>query len=189
MTFEGLDGPMIYLGILIAAIVEGEVAYVLAATLVSQGRLNPLGVVIAGAAGAALGDQFYFYLLRGRVDRWVNRFQSIARRGQALVTQVRRHEVATVLLIRFAPGLRIALAAACAYAGVPPLRFSLLSIVSSLAWAVGLLALVAWAGPAYLPALGISGWWSALVPALLIVMLFRIVGRLERRAMTVDPPS
>jgi membrane protein DedA with SNARE-associated domain len=92
-----------------------------------------------------------------------------------------------VLVIRFAPGLRIAIAAACAYAGVAPLKFSLLNIGASLVWAVSLLALIAWVGPTYLPALGISGWWSALVPALLIVVIFRIVGRLERRAITVPP--
>ena len=56
---------MVYVVILLAASVEGEVAYVAAATLVGQGYLNPLGVALAGTAGAALGDQFYFYLLRG----------------------------------------------------------------------------------------------------------------------------
>jgi membrane protein DedA with SNARE-associated domain len=175
---------MVYVAILIAAIVEGEVAYVLAATLVSQGHLNPVGVFMAGATGAALGDQAYFYLLRGRLRRWLGRYASIERRGQTLVSLVRRHEVPVVLIIRFAPGLRIALAAACAYAGVAPLRFSVLNILASAGWAMSLLILVAWVGPTYLPALGISGWWSALVPALLIVIVFRLIARFERRAMT-----
>jgi membrane protein DedA with SNARE-associated domain len=181
VTLDGLGGPLVYLSILVAAAVEGEVAFVVAAAVVGQGHLNPFGVALAGAAGASLGDQFYFYLLRGRFRRWVDRHEWLARRGQILVHHVRRHEVPMVLMIRFAPGLRIALAAACAYAGVGRLRFSVLSIVASLAWAAGLLVLVAWVGPAYLPALGISGWWSALVPALLIVILFNVVGRLERR--------
>ncbi len=174
---------MVYVAILLAAVVEGEVAYVAAATLVGQGHLNPLGVLLAGPAGAALGDQLYFYLLRGRLLRWLDRYESIARRGLHLVRHVRRHESATVLLIRFAPGLRIALAAACAYAGVSPLRFSLLNVAASAVWAVGLLMVVAWAGPRYLAGLGLSGWWSALVPAVVIVLVFRIVGRLERRAL------
>ena len=182
MTPAGFNGPLVYLGIFIAAVVEGEVAYVLAAALVAQGYLTPVGVVMAGMAGASVGDQFYFYLLRGRLRRWVDRREWIARRGQALIGHVRRHEIPMVLIIRFAPGLRIALAAACAYAGVGRLRFSLLNLVASAAWAVGLLALVAWVGPAYLAALGISGWWSALVPALVIVVVFHVVGRFERRA-------
>jgi membrane protein DedA with SNARE-associated domain len=181
VTLDGLGGPFVYLSILAGAVVEGEVVFVLAAAIVGQGHLNPFGVLFAGAAGASLGDQFYFYLLRGRFRRWVDRHEWLARRGQTLVHHVRRHEVPVVLMIRFAPGLRIALAAACAYAGVGRLRFSALSIVASLVWAAGLLVLVAWVGPAYLPALGISGWWSALVPALLIVILFHVGGRLERR--------
>jgi membrane protein DedA with SNARE-associated domain len=186
MTPESIGGPMVYVGILIAAMVEGEVAYVLAATLVSHGYLNPVAVVLAGATGASLGDQAYFYLLRGRLRRWLDRYASIARRGHTLVSVVRRHEVPVVLMIRFAPGLRIVLAAACAYAGVAPLRFSVLNVLASAGWAVGLLFLVAWVGPTYLPALGISGWWSTLVPALLIVIAFRLVARLERRAL-MDP--
>ena len=60
---------LIYFGILIAASIEGEVAYLAAAT--SSGRApEPIGVIAAGASGAALGDQFYFYLLRGRLQRW-----------------------------------------------------------------------------------------------------------------------
>lgn len=67
--------------------------------------------------------------------------------------------------------------------GVSPLRFSLLNVAASAVWAVGLLMVVAWAGPRYLAGLGLSGWWSALVPAVVIVLVFRIVGRLERRAL------
>lgn len=189
MTFEGVGGSLVYLGILTAAMLEGEVAYLMAATLAGQGRLNPVGVVIAGAAGAALGDQFYFYLLRSRLRRWLDRYESIARRARGIASQVRRHEVPMVLLIRFAPGLRIAIAAACAYAGVAPVTFSVVNAVASLAWAVGLLALVGWVGPAYLPALGISGWWTGIVPAVLIVIVFRIVGRWERRVMFDDSPA
>jgi hypothetical protein len=50
-------------------------------------------------------------------------------------------------------------------------------------WALVLLFLVAWVGPTYLPALGISGWWTALAPALFIVLVFNLAGRLQRRAL------
>jgi len=180
---DRLAAIMPYVGLCTAAMIEGEVAYVVAATLVGRGYLDPLGVVVAGAAGAAAGDQFYFYLLRGRLRKWLDRFEAIARRGHRLAAQVQRHQVPMVLLIRFAPGLRIALAAACAYAGVRPLRFTLLNIVSAVCWAVILLIFVAWLGPTYLPALGISGWWSALIPAGIILIAFRLVGRVEREAL------
>src|SRR5262245_26131623 len=156
---EWIGGASIYLGILVAAAVEGEIAFVAASTMVWRGLLNPAGVVLAGATGAALGDQFYFYLLRGRLHRWLKSFPRVTRAASALAAVVRRHATLMVLAIRFSPGLRIALAAACAYAGVPALKFTALDALSSLVWAAALLALVAYLGPRYLSALGISGWW------------------------------
>ena len=65
---------------MIAAAIEGEVTFVAAATLVSQGLLNPAAVVAAGAAGAALGDQFYFYAFRGTLRRWLGSPQRLGRK-------------------------------------------------------------------------------------------------------------
>jgi len=179
-----LHGPFVYLGIAAAAAIEGEVAYAAAATLVAHGALSPFGVIAAGTVGAAAGDQFYFYLLRGRLTGWLSRFPKIARRAEPLVGRVRRHQAPMVLLIRFAPGLRIALAAACAYVGVSAVRFSALNLVAAFLWAVVLLILIAWAGPTYLSAIGITGWKAALVSGLFIVIILHLAGRAERRAMS-----
>ena len=175
---------IVYAGILMAAAIEGEVAYVAASTLVAHGRLNPLGVVAAGTMGAALGDQFYFYLLRGRVTRWIERFPKVARRAGPMIGRVQRHQSLMILLIRFAPGLRIALAAACAYAGVSALRFSALNLVAAFAWATTLLILIAWVGPTYLAAIGLTGWKAALVTGLIVLLVFHFLGRAERDAMS-----
>jgi membrane protein DedA with SNARE-associated domain len=180
MSLTETQGALAYLAVVLAAAVEGEVVFVAAAALVSHGRLDPIGVALSGAAGAAIGDQFYFYLLRGRLNRLLDRFPAVARRGRRLTERVRRHETLTVLAIRFSPGLRIALAAACAYSGVPALKFSLLNTAACLAWAAVLLTLVAWFGPTVLPRLGISGWWAAVIPAVLIVVLFRWMAHEER---------
>lgn len=179
-----VHGPLVYLGLLLAAAVEGEIAYVAAAALVAHGVLNPVGVIVAGTFGTALGDQFYFYLLRGRLARWVARFPKIARRAEPLVGHVRRRPAAMVLLIRFAPGLRIALAAACAYVGVSPLRFSALNLLAAFLWAITLLLLIAWLGPTYLSSVGITGWKAALVTGLVVVIVLHLAGRAERRVMS-----
>jgi len=176
-----VHGPLVYLGIAAAAMVEGEVPYVAASALVAEGHLNALAVILAGAAGAAMGDQFYFYLLRRRLVRWVGRFPVISRRTQWLTGIVQRHQTGMVLLIRFMPGLRIALAAACAYLDVNPVRFSLLNAAAALVWALVLLALVAYAGPAYLSHVGLSGWKGALASGVLIIVVLHIIGRIERR--------
>jgi membrane protein DedA with SNARE-associated domain len=179
-------GAAAYFVILAAALVEGEIVFVASAALVSQGVLDPIGVAVAGALGAACGDQIPFYLLRGRLRRWLDRRPAIARRGAQLVRRVRRHETLTVLAIRFSPGLRLAIAAACAYAGVPPLKFSLLSVVSAMSWAVSLLVLVAWLGPAVFGRLGIPGWAAAAIPAVLVVLAVRWLSREEQRDLDED---
>jgi len=176
-------GAATYAGIAIAAALEGEVGFVTAATLVARGYLDPLKVTAAGAIGAAIGDQFYFYVFRGRVSIWLDRIPAIATRGRALAMKVRRHETLTILVIRFAPGLRIALAAACAIAGVSAVKFSLLNGITSIVWAAGLLGLVAWVGPVYLGRFGISGWWGALIPPLVVVVVFRVLSRVEQNAI------
>lgn len=184
--FHGYTGLLAYLGIAIAAVVEGEVAYIAAATLVAHGQLNPVWVVIAGAIGAAVGDQAFFYVFRGRLARWMARFPSIERKAAPLVTLVRRRASLMVLLIRFAPGFRVALAAACAYVEMPPLKFSLLNGVTALVWAVALLVLVAWVGPASLARFGLGGWRGAAAMGVVIVVLLQLLRRYARRSMGVD---
>lgn len=178
-----------YAGILVAAAVEGEFAYVAACALVAEGRLDPLAVVLAGTIGAAAGDQAYFYLFRGRLTRWMDRFPSVARKAAPLRDVVRRRATLATLLVRFAPGFRVALTAACVYADVPALKFSLLNTLTSLIWAVALLALVAWAGPAVLASFGLRAWQGAVVMGLIVLVLFRLLGRLESRAMTSPPAA
>src|SRR5438093_446455 len=101
MHLTETQGALAYLAVLLAAALEGEVIFVTAAMLVSRGQLDAVGVALSGAAGAAIGDQLYFYLLRGRLRRWVDRFPAVQKRGARLARRVRRNETLTVLVIRF----------------------------------------------------------------------------------------
>jgi membrane protein DedA with SNARE-associated domain len=168
------------------AISPSMIAYISAATLVAQGHLHPFGVLVSGAVGAAIGDQTYFYVFRGRLPRWAARYPSIEKRAAPLLERVRRHDSLMVLLIRFAPGLRIALAAACAWVGVSPWKYSVLNLLAAFAWALALLVLVAWLGPAWLAQYGLGGWRGALLVGLAVIGLFKVLGSYERRALTND---
>jgi membrane protein DedA with SNARE-associated domain len=183
MDVAGLSGLLPYSIVLGAAIVEGEVAYIGAATLVAQGALNPLGVLVSGAVGAAIGDQAYFYAFRGRVQLLLARYPSLEQKAAPLVDRVRRHDSLMVLLIRFAPGLRIAIAVACAWAKVSPRKFSILSLISSFVWAFVLLVLVGWLGPTYLAQYGLGNWKGAVIVGLGVLVLLKVLGSYERRAM------
>ena len=162
-------GPLAYLGVFVATVVEGEVVFVAATVLVQMGRLEPAGVYTAAALGGSIGDQIYFYVLRGRLRTWLDRFPTWVRRRDFIIHRVRRNSSAMILLCRFLPGLRVAIPAACAYADVGPLRFSTLSLFSSLGWAAAIMGTIAWLGPASFAELGIKAWWTPLVPAALVL--------------------
>jgi membrane protein DedA with SNARE-associated domain len=170
-------GLLAYAAIYLAAIVEGEVVFVAASVLVASGQLGHLPVLLSGALGAATGDQMYFYALRGRLSGWASRLRPIAKRQHAIVARVQRHRALMILALRFAPGLRIAIAAACAYARVPRAQFSVLNLIAAFVWAALLLALVTHLGPRALEHVGLSGIWGAIIPALLIVLFGWWLGR------------
>lgn len=171
-----------YAGIVGGTALEGEIVFVAASVLVAAGKLSGTGVILAGALGAAAGDQFYFYLLRGRVDRLLDRLPWIAARHDAIVRRVRRRQTVMIFVIRFAPGLRIAMAAACAYARVSPLRFSLVDTLAAFTWAVLLMTFVSRTGPALAQRLGISGIWAIIVPAAALVVFVWWLGHLSKDA-------
>lgn len=183
MAVEYAYGVLPYLMLLVAAIVEGEVAFVGAATLVAAGRLDGAAVLLAGALGAAIGDQAYFYAFRGRITRLIARYPLLDRKTGPLVGLVQRHDTAMVSIIRFAPGFRVALAAACAHANVSPIKFTVINTMTCVVWAGLLLLLVARLGPMYLQRLGVHGWQAAAIVGVVVLVLVRVAAVLERRAI------
>jgi membrane protein DedA with SNARE-associated domain len=179
------SGGLAYLIVYVAAILEGEVVFITAAVAVSQGRLNGAAVFLAAALGGATGDQFFYYVIRdvlhGHLRRWLARFPALARRQEAIVERVRRHQIVMVLACGFMPGLRVAIPAACAYARVPAWLFSIGDLIGAFAWATVIMTIVAWGGPPVLERLGLRGWWSALVPAAMLLLFSWWLGRKTKK--------
>jgi membrane protein DedA with SNARE-associated domain len=182
MTAVAWTGPLAYLGVFIATVVEGEIVFVGATVLVHTGHLNGVGVYVAAALGGSVGDQLYFYALRGRLRSWIDRFQTWSRRRDRIIGRVRRHASTMILVCRFLPGLRVAIPAACAYAGIAPARFSVLSLLSSLGWAAAIMGLIVWIGPTSFAELGVHGWWTPLIPAALVILFTYWLSRAEEKA-------
>lgn len=170
MNWAGALETAAYPTIFAAAAIEGEVIFVAACTLVAAGRLDASGVFLAAALGGTLGDQFYFYAFRGRLARWLGHLPSIERRKEWIMARVKQRATAMILASRFLPGLRISIPLACAYAGVSPLRFSVLSVASALAWSLTIMAIVLGGGAALIAGIGTDAWWTALPPAALILL-------------------
>jgi membrane protein DedA with SNARE-associated domain len=168
-----------YVPIFLFAILEGEIYYTAMCVAASAGKLNWAGVVMAGALGGSTGDQFWFYLLRRRIH-WLDRYPRLARHRDAVVGRVRSHQKLMILVSRFLPGLRVAIPIACAYAGVRPIQFTMLNLISAFAWAGAIMFVVARIGPDALSAFGLGGWWGPIVPAILVLLFFRWLARPRR---------
>ncbi len=169
-----------YLLILVAAFIEGEIYYSKVAADAVNGKLFWPLVLAAGALGGAAGDQFWFYLLRGRIH-WLDRFPKLARYRDSVMSRVHRNETGLILVSRFLPGLRTAIPIACAYAGTRPLKFSALNLVSAFAWAGAIMAFVK-GGSSTLGAFGLNAWWGPFIPAALVILFFRWLGRRPKRS-------
>ena len=165
-----------YLTIVAFAFVEGEIYYSKACADAMSGSLNWVMVWLAWAIGGSAGDQFWFYLLRGRIH-WIDRYPRLARHRDTVSARVHTHETPMVLMSRFLPGLRVAIPVACAYAGTRPLKFTLLNLASAVVWAGAIMVVVA-VGSQALAWLGLSKWWGPFVPAILVIVFFRwLAGR------------
>ncbi len=168
-----------YLTIVLFAVLEGEIYYSKVCADAMVGKLNWAGVWCAGALGGSLGDQFWFYLLRGRIH-WLDRFPKLAKYRDRVSEHVRAHEGLMILSGRFLPGLRTAIPVACAYANVPPLKFTTLNLVSGFAWA-GSIMLFVKLGSNALSAFGLRAWWGPLIPAVFVILFFRWLSLPERK--------
>jgi membrane protein DedA with SNARE-associated domain len=166
-----------YIGILTAAAIEGEVVYVSAVVMATLGRLDPLAVLLSGSIGGWAGDQFWFYAARGRLSSWLNKFERMARRRRAVQGRMHRHATKFILLVRFLPGLRVAIPLACAYSGITAVHFSGLSFISALAWGSAIMLVINWLGPTSLSAVGLKAWWAPAIPAIIVVLFFRWLSR------------
>ena len=166
-----------YLGILTAAAIEGEVVYVTAVVAASLGRLDLIGVLVSGALGGWIGDQFWFYAARGHLSSWLNKFAKIKQRSHVIQSRMQRHATKFILAVRFLPGIRIAVTLACAYSGVSAIQSSGLSFISAVAWATAIMSVILLAGPTSLSAFGVKAWWAPAIPAILILVFFRWLSR------------
>jgi membrane protein DedA with SNARE-associated domain len=189
LPLESLPELVAYLVVFVAAALEGEVIFVSSCVLVSQGKLSAMGVLLAAALGGSLGDQVYFYALRGRLSNWLGRIRMVAKIRERFVTHIRRHSTRMILASRFLPGLRIAIPSACAYADVPPLKFTLLSLCSGFAWATSLTVFVGYLGPRALAWLGFGSWGRSFIPVALVLGYAFWMTRSFNRGFLEDAPQ
>jgi membrane protein DedA with SNARE-associated domain len=120
------------------ALVPGETALIVAASLAGQGRLSLLLVWACAAAGAIIGDSIgYLFGARGLrlLARWLG--PKLVARGECFFV---RHGPKAVLLARWIPGLRLFGAWFAGAAGMPWRRFLPWNALGGLSWAASISA-------------------------------------------------
>ena len=123
-----------YAALFAGTFLEGETFFILGGIAARQGLLDPIGVALAALGGAFLGDNFFFLLGRWKGALLLARSRRLARKAVAARRLVRRHAVLLLLLSRFLYGLRTVIPLCCGAAGLHPLKFLLLNLVSALCW-------------------------------------------------------
>ena len=171
---------LIYLPIYIAAILEGEIYYIAMCVAAAAGKIPWQGVLVAGALGGFTGDNFWFYLLRGRIH-WLDRYPWMARHRDAVVHRVKDSQNLMLVISRLLPGLRTAIPIACAYAGVKPLKFSALNLLSAFLWAGSIMLVVTKLGPSAMERVGLTGWWGPIIPGVLVLVFINWLGRPRKK--------
>lgn len=136
-----------------------------------------LGVLIAGAGGAYVGDLIVYAACRAGGEQlarrigWLRDNHSL----EALRQRLDDHEVTVLLTSRLVPGGRVPVLLTACVAGYPWRRFAIVDLTASSLWA------------AMYMAFGLIGYalfdevWEGVVAAIVLVLLVSVVSSLIRR--------
>ena len=175
-----------YLFALAGAVLVGAVLPILpTGAAVSAGAVlashhNPfglVGVLIAGAAGAYVGDLIVYAGCRFGGERLAKRVGWLRDNASldALRDRLAKHEVSVLLTSRLIPGGRVPVLLAAGLAGYRWERFALVDLTASSLWA------------AFYMAIGLLGYalfdkpWQGVLAAIVLVVLTTVVSTLVQR--------
>ena len=133
--------PAAEAGLLVGVFIPGETAVLLGGVVAHGGGLPLWAVVVAAAAGAAVGDQAGFLLGRRYGSRLVDHLPAMVRRSGDLdraLDLIRRRGAAAVALGRWAALLRALVPGAAGTSGMTQARFTLANVLGGTVWATAI---------------------------------------------------
>jgi membrane-associated protein len=164
--------PALEASTLLGIVVPGELAVVLGGVLAQQGRLPLWAAMVAGAAGAVVGDTVGYAIGRRVGERLLahlpRRLVEPARVERA-TTLVRRLGGRAVLVGRFTAALRALVPGLAGVAGVPYRTFAAYNLAGGVLWATGFVLLGFAAGPAWRTAERLAGRAGLLLLGAIVV--------------------
>ncbi|MFC0625168.1 DedA family protein [Kribbella deserti] len=178
----------VFLGAVVPVVPTGAAVSAGAVLAMHSSPIGLVGVLIAGAGGAYLGDLVVYAACRAGGERlarrvgWLRNSASLA----ALRERLAEHEVSVLLTSRLVPGGRVPVLLSAGLAGYPWHRFAVVDLSASVLWAavymaIGLLGSVLFDEP-----------WEGIVAAVVLVALTTIISswlQSRRRAHNPPPPA
>lgn len=170
-------------------IFPGETTLNAAATAASQGTLDLVPVIVAGALGAIVGDSALYWIARRyrtRIEPQLQRAQQNPKIAEALTIL---HGNAPLMIVggRFVPGMRFLVNATMGISKFPYPRFLLWSVIGGVLWSVYTCLLAYAVGTTFAGFPLASVLISGVITTIVIAVIFVIVRR-QRRELAVRPP-
>jgi membrane protein DedA with SNARE-associated domain len=144
-----------------------------------------VGVLVAGAGGAYLGDLIVYAVCRFGGERIARRVGWLRDNASldALRTRLDEHETAVLLTSRLVPGGRVPVLLTAGLAGYPWRRFAVVDLTASLLWApvymlIGLIGFALFPEP-----------WQGVLAAVALVLVVTAVSSVVRSRRGPDPES
>lgn len=155
------------------AAVSGAAAYA-----AHQNPLNVLAVVVAGAAGAYVGDLAMYALCRWGGEQLARRLRWLRdpERLERVEKQLRERQITALLVSRLLPGGRVPVLLAAAFIGLDWRRFAITNAPACLLWSA-VYASIGIFGYAIFP----EPWQSVLAAVLLVLLISQTSTMISRR--------
>jgi undecaprenyl-diphosphatase len=164
--------PAAEAGLLVGIFIPGETAVLLGGVVAHGGGLPLWAVVVAAAAGAAIGDQAGFLLGRRYGSGLVNHLPDVVRRSGDLdraLDLIRRRGATAVALGRWAAVLRALVPGAAGTSQMTQLRFTVANVLGGTFWAAAVAVAGYVVGASYQSLAKNLGIFGDVVVALVVV--------------------
>ncbi|MBI2474770.1 MAG: DedA family protein [Candidatus Taylorbacteria bacterium] len=125
-----------YLAIFIGAMIEGEVALVIAGFAAYLGYLSLPVVVLSGFLGSLLSDQLYFYFGRLKGRSFIESRPQLLKKAVWVHGVINKYHNWVLLFFRFAYGFRTVLPFTLGTGKVTAKRFVLYNIAGAALWSI-----------------------------------------------------
>ena len=187
---EEADGPWAYVAVFglvfgdgVIPILPGETTLNTAATLAAQGLMELGWVMVAGAAGAVLGDSALYWISRRTGDRVQAQLASaMANDKIATAMEVIGGSAGALLVFgRYVPGLRFVVNATLGLSRHPYSEFIRWSAVGGVAWSIYICGVAYAVGTVLVDTPFAAIVVSALASSVAVAVVFVIVTRRVRR--------